>query len=43
MQLLSGKPVFLDDVTPRDALVVKLLRSPHPNAFARSVDTKAAR
>ena len=43
MQLLSGKPVFLDDVTPRDALVVKLLRSPHPNAIVRSVDTKAAR
>lgn len=27
-QLLLGKPVFTDDITPRDALVIKLLRSP---------------
>ena len=33
MQLLLGKPVYTDDVTPRDALVVKLLRSPHANAI----------
>ena len=32
MQLLLGKPVYVDDVTP-DALVVKILRSPHPNAL----------
>ena len=31
-QLLLGKPVYTDDVTG-DALVVKLLRSPHPNAI----------
>ena len=30
MQLLLGKPVYTDDVTG-EALVVKLLRSPHPN------------
>ena len=29
MQLLTGKPVYTDDVTPSDALVVKILRSPH--------------
>lgn len=27
MQLLTGKPVYTDDVTPSDALVVKILRS----------------
>ena len=31
MQLLLGKPVYTDDVTPKNALVVKILRSPHAN------------
>ncbi|MBE6656859.1 MAG: aldehyde oxidase [Ruminococcaceae bacterium] len=43
MQLLTGKPVYTEDVTPRDALVVKILRSPHPNAMIRSIQTDAAR
>lgn len=42
MQLLLGKPVYTEDVTP-DALVVKLLRSPHPNAIVESVGTAAAK
>ena len=42
MQLLLGKPVYTDDVTPRDALVVKILRSPHANAIVREIDTTAA-
>ena len=33
MQLLLGKPVYTDDVTPDGALIVKLLRSPHANAI----------
>lgn len=43
MQLLSGKPVYTDDVTPRDALVVKLLRSPHANAIVQKIDTSIAK
>ena len=43
MQLLLGKPVYLEDVTPRDALVVKLLRSPHANAIVEKVRTEAAK
>lgn len=43
MQLLLGKPVYTDDVTPRDALVVKLLRSPHANAIVQSIDTSTAK
>ena len=35
MQLLTGKPVYTDDVTPSDALVVKILRSPHANAIVQ--------
>lgn len=42
MQLLLGKPVYMDDITSKDALVVKLLRSPHPNAIVKEVNTAAA-
>ena len=31
MQLVTGKPVYMDDLAPADCLIVKLLRSPHPN------------
>ena len=43
MQLLLGKPVHTDDVTPNDALVVKILRSPHANAIVESINTVAAK
>ncbi len=43
MQLLLGKPVYTDDVTPKDALVVKLLRSPHANAIVESIQTNTAK
>ena len=43
MQLQLGKPVYVDDVTPRDALGVKLLRSPHPNAIVETINTAAAK
>ena len=42
MQLLLGKPVYTDDVVPKDALVVKILRSPHANAIVEEIDTAAA-
>ena len=42
MQLLLGKPAYVDDITPRDALVVKILRSPHPNAMVKSIRTDLA-
>ena len=43
MQLLLGKPVYTDDVKPHDALVVKILRSPHANAIVESIRTDAAK
>ena len=43
MQLLLGKPVYMDDITPREALAVKLLRSPYPNAIVREIDTETAK
>ena len=42
MQLVTGKPVFADDIMPDDCLVIKLKRSPHANAMIRSIDKKAA-
>ena len=37
MQLLLGKPVYVDDMTPSDALVVKVLRSPHAHALIEDI------
>lgn len=42
LQLLLGKPVFTEDIVP-DALVVKLLRSPHANAIVEDIDTSKAK
>ncbi len=42
MNLLLGKPAFVEDVTPRDCLVVKVLRSPHAHALIRSIKTDIA-
>lgn len=41
-QLLLGKPVFMDDIIPKDCLVVKLLRSPHAHAIIEEINTAAA-
>lgn len=43
MQLLLGKPVYTEDVTYKDALVVKILRSPHANAIVESINTVNAK
>ncbi|MDO4486822.1 MAG: molybdopterin-dependent oxidoreductase [Bacillota bacterium] len=42
MQLLLGKPVYLDDITPSECLVVKVLRSPHAHALINEIDTSTA-
>lgn len=41
-QLLLGKPVFMDDIIPKDCLIVKLLRSPHAHAIIEEINTAAA-
>lgn len=43
MQLLLGKPLYTEDLCPQNALVVKLLRSPHANAIVKNIDAKAAK
>ena len=42
MQLVTGKPVYMDDIAPKDCLIVKLLRSPHANAIVTSINKIAA-
>ena len=43
MNLLLGKPVYVDDITPQDCLVVKVLRSPHAHALIETIDTTLAK
>ena len=43
MALVTGKPVFLDDVTRGDYLVVKVLRSPHAHARIEEIRTDNAK
>lgn len=43
MQLLLGKPAYVDDITPADCLVVKVLRSPHAHALIEEINTDIAR
>lgn len=43
MQLVTGQPVYTDDVIPQDCLIVKLLRSPHANAMVRTINTTVAK
>ena len=43
MALLSGKPVYTDDLTTKDYLIVKALRSPHAFAKIKSIDTSKAK
>lgn len=42
MQLVTGQPVYMDDIAPANCLVVKLLRSPHANAIVESINTAVA-
>lgn len=41
--LVTGKPVFTDDLAPGDCLIVKVLRSPHAHALIRKIDTEKAK
>ena len=39
MSLVTGKPVYTDDLAPKDCLIVKALRSPHANAWVEDIKT----
>lgn len=42
MQLVTGQPVYMDDLVPANCLIVKLLRSPHANAIVKTINTAVA-
>ncbi|MFI3313922.1 MAG: molybdopterin cofactor-binding domain-containing protein, partial [Eubacteriales bacterium] len=42
LSLVTGKPVYTDDLSPDDCLVVKLLRSPHAHAIIEDINTDTA-
>ena len=42
MQLLTGQPVYTDDLIKEPCLIIRLLRSPHANAIVKDIDTSKA-
>ena len=42
MSIATGKPVYTDDLAAKEALVVKILRSPYAYAIIEEIDTKRA-
>ena len=43
MSLVTGKPVYTDDLAPSDCLIVKILRSHHAYAWVEEIKTDAAK
>ena len=42
MALVTGKPVYTDDLAPADCLIVKVLRSPHAHALIKEIHKEKA-
>lgn len=42
MALVTGQPVYTDDLAPKDCLIVKVLRSPHAHAWIEEIKTENA-
>ena len=42
MALVTGQPVYTDDIAPKDCLIVKILRSPYANAIIEEINTSIA-
>lgn len=42
LAIATGKPLYTEDLAPANALVVKILRSPHASARIKAIDTAAA-
>ncbi len=43
MALVTGQPVYMDDVAPAGCLIVKVLRSPYAHALIREIHTENAK
>lgn len=42
MSLVTGKPVYTDDLAPSNCLIVKVLRSPHAHALVEDINVTVA-
>lgn len=42
MDIVTGKPLYVDDLAPEECLVVKVLRSPHAHALISDIDVSIA-
>ncbi len=42
LALVTGKPVYTEDLLPKDYLIVKVLHSPHANALIEEINTDIA-
>ena len=42
MALVTGQPVYMDDLAPKGCLIVKVLRSPHAHALIEEIHTENA-
>jgi len=42
MALVTGKPVYTDDIAPSNCLIVKVLRSPYAHALIEEINTTIA-
>ena len=42
MALVTGKPVYTDDIAPKDCLICKVLRSPIAHGILEEINTKIA-
>ena len=40
--IMQGRPVYTDDIAPKNALICKVLRSPHAFAHIKDIDTSEA-
>lgn len=42
MGLIKGKPAYTNDLAPHNSLIIKVLRSPHPFAKIKNINTEKA-
>ena len=43
MALVTGQPVYTDDLAPKECLIIKILRSPYANAWIEEIKTEMRR
>ena len=43
MALVTGQPVYTDDLAPKECLIIKILRSPYANAWIEEIKTENAK